>query len=295
MKKFFQILFVSLFVFSTLACDREKVNPQCTVHIPVTPSALSLQVYQMRNGLLKSEVALSTYILNKKIQHREERTLGLKEMSEAYSALLTLSRQWEDRDTAEELADLKKVLADFRLWQDKVETIVHSIDNTPALKLFYNELSKTTDIQKLNLKILIREEIKLEANKRRKYLLAALCEQERSLVVSFENLRSYLVSHDVSYSDISSAEWVVNSKNIKNLMYKNGPHFLFTNTQLDSYKKYIAARKKYEEIVPRILAIELGKHPQLKPNMSAFWWREELAPRAKEIHRVLNKILKNMK
>jgi hypothetical protein len=276
--------FLSLILLATLfSCSGEVTY---VTSIPVTGSNLNLTIFKTRNALLRCEVALNRYLLKKSSFPKAARQQALSDLKDGLTALIELK------------PDSKEILTivnEYKEWQGKVEAIAHKIDNTPALALFHKELNLFAVERRKHLGALLNVEKTLEDNKKRKTLVLAIAEQQRSFEASHQNLRSYLITEKGQYEKLSDVAAAENQKNLIHLQYRGGGHYLFTNVQKPHYKKFIAARKSYLIYRVRVLQIQNGKHPNLLPNLTRAWMQEELAPRFKKIDNFLIEMLESDK
>ncbi len=113
----------------------EVTNTVIALRVPTAQASLS-----MLNGMNHSLAALRGWIILGKDKFKDERTMAWSEEIEPSLAKMKhFSHNWTNTKNIERLSIIEKKLKDFKNFQQEIEDIAQSIDNTPALKiLFYN-------------------------------------------------------------------------------------------------------------------------------------------------------------
>ncbi|MBT6051294.1 MAG: methyl-accepting chemotaxis protein, partial [Candidatus Scalindua sp.] len=150
-----------------------KVNNRLIeLRVPTAHTSLSIL-----NGINHSLAALRGYIILGKDKFREERAIAWsEEIDTSLADMKKYALNWTNPKNLERLKIIEKNLIDFKKYQQDIEDVAQTVDNTPALKILFEEAAPKAAIMITNITRLIDLEAGLEATADRKALLGMMAD-----------------------------------------------------------------------------------------------------------------------
>ncbi len=280
---------IVLFIFLTLVLFIQyKLTTQEALqnHIVELRVPTNIAGHDLVNGINFSLAALRGYMILGKDRFKQEREVAWKEIDRNLDIMTEMSKNWTVPKNIETLNELKAVMAEFNLAQEKVEKISHSTDEQPAMKILINEAAPRAAKIVSALNRMINDEKKQPATPERKALLGMLADSRGSFSLGLASIRGYLINGDKKWVDQFNKRWRVNTARLKSIQ-KN--HYLLTETQLQLFNSYVNIRKEFAPLPPGMFEIR-GSN---KWNMANYLLGTEAAPRASKALEILADMVEN--
>ncbi len=233
------------------------------------------------NNINASLASLRGWMLTGNQAFKAERSAVWSDIAEVSSDLDRLSQNWTNPKNQEAWAEMKVVLAEFAEAQAKVEAIAHTPEEQPATHILVRDAAPLANILVTEITNIINHEAKQPATPERKALLGMMADTRGTTARGLANIRAFLLTGDQKFKQGFEVMWKKNTLRFGHL--KENQHLL-TPEQLDSFKKFDAAREKFAPLPPKMFSIRASK----KWNMANYLLVTEAAPRAGKI---LNKLL----
>ncbi len=120
------------------------------------------------NGVNHSLAALRGWIILGKEGFRKERAQAWSdEIDVSLAAMKKLSANWTNPKNVEDLAIIEKNLIEFRRYQQEIEDIAQTVDNTPAMKILFEQAAPQAAVLVTSITAMIDLEAKQEATAER--------------------------------------------------------------------------------------------------------------------------------
>ncbi len=191
-----------------------------------------------------------------------------------------LSKNWTDSNNLTLLSDLKTTLEEFKVVQQEVEDISHTDKNVQAYHVLLNEAAPRAAKMLTALNNIIDEEATLKATENRKQLLKYLADTRGSFAIGLANIRAYLLSGDITFSENFTAKWQVNEQRLNDI---NSNVALFTETQLVQWQIYQNTREEFSSLPAQMFSLRGAKDW----NKANYWLGTKAAPKAKKALNIL--------
>ncbi len=252
-----------------------------------TPTAQSSLM--MLNGMNHSLAALRGWMILGKDKFKEERKKAWKdELDLSFAELKKFSANWTNPKNIERLNTIEKKLSELKKYQQEIEEISQTIENTPATKILFEEAAPQASILASNITKMIDIEATLEATPERKALLGMMADVRGTLGLGLGNIRAYLLSGDEKYKDQFEKLWTKNSKRFKDL---NDNSSLLNGEQQGTLNLFSNARKIFNPLPPKMFEIR-GSNEWNRANT---WLGTKAAPTAFAIKTELDAMVSNQK
>jgi signal transduction histidine kinase/CheY-like chemotaxis protein len=236
------------------------------------------------NGVGHSLAALRGWLLLKDTRYKEEREdVWAREIDFPLEKLTTLAVKWADSSNVERLFIIKTEVEKLRIVTADVERIAETLDNTPALKLFYESALPKIDIIYNAITEMIDIEAKLEANSKRKKLLKNMADFRGSIARSVFELETYLLSGDEQSKENYEKHWRVNSLSYSAITDGVG---LMVSKQRELFSQVTQARNVFFGYPQEVFQLASGK----QKNIANHW----LATKALSSEKIIKQQLKLM-
>ncbi len=122
--------------------SNEVTNRVIDLRAPTARASLSMQ-----NGINHSLAALRGWIILGNDKFKEERrNAWSEELDTSLADMKKYSLNWTNPKNIEKLNSIDEKLKDFKKYQQEIEDIAQSIDNTPALKILFEEAAPQAEI-----------------------------------------------------------------------------------------------------------------------------------------------------
>ena len=180
---------------------------------PTAQTSLSMQ-----NGVNHSLAALRGWIILGKDKFKDERAKAWSE--ELDKSLVDMKRyatNWTNPKNIERLNIIEKNLKDFKLYQQQIEDIAQTVDNTPAVKILFEDAAPMASTMVSNITKLIDLEAGQAATADRKALLGMMADVRGTTGLALANIRAYLLSGDEKFKAKFDKLWAKNVRRFGDL------------------------------------------------------------------------------
>ncbi|MBL4726298.1 MAG: MCP four helix bundle domain-containing protein, partial [Rhizobiaceae bacterium] len=193
-----------------------------------------------------------------------------------------LSASWTVPANVAKWDEFKTILAEFKVAQDKVETIAKSSDEQPALKMLVTDAAPQAAIMSSKITEIINLELGNNAaiSGNRVQMLGMMADIRGTLGLGLANIRAYLLTGDKKFVNKFDGLWSKNTKRFGDL--QNSTHLLSAGQKI-AFSEFSAARKVFSPIPATMFEIRGSK----KWNMANYTLVSEAAPRAGKLLTIL--------
>ena len=164
--------------------------------------------------------------------------------------------------------------------QSEVEAIANTPDEQPATRIMMEKAVPLSRVIASNITAMIDEERTLPATPERKALLAAMADVRGFSVLAFADLRSYLVSGDLDFSQQFDDHW---SKSVERLTDLSSSRSLLTPQQAKALIELKQRREEYLPITRRMIDIRRSAEWNIARHLMA----TKVEPIAEELLKLL--------
>ncbi|MCG8633249.1 MAG: methyl-accepting chemotaxis protein [Desulfobacterales bacterium] len=256
------------------------VNRLIDHRIPTSYSVLNLV-----NGMNLSLASLRGWIILGEDRFRQEREKAWTETIEpSLEKLKLLAKEWEDRGNSARLPEIVTQAGRLKHFQQEIEDIAQTVENTPALKILFEQATPLSDVMVGEITAIINLEGTLEANEKRKALLGMMADLRGTTAVGIANIRSYLISGEEKYEKAFHKAWEKNRKRFRDFEESIR---MVTPEQYERFLKFASARAELEPLVEEMFKIRAGENW----NLANSWLKTKAAPSAKAIREQITLML----
>ena len=254
------------------------------LRVPTANSSL-----MMLNGINHSLAALRGWMLLGNEKFKSERAAAWdEEINPSLEAMKKFSETWTNQKNVERLESIQTTLTEFRGFQDEIEAIAQTVENTPANKLLLEEAAPTAAAMVANITKLIDLEAEQEATAERKALLGMMADVRGTTGLSLAAIRAYLLSGDKAFTNQFETLW---AKNIRRFGDLNTQTNLLNAEQLTAFSAFSKARTEFLPLPPQMFAIRGAAGW----NVANLWLGTKAAPAAGTIVQHLNAMVTDQK
>ena len=260
-----------------------KVNNRLIeLRVPTAHTSLSIL-----NGINHSLAALRGYIILGKDKFREERAIAWsEEIDTSLADMKKYALNWTNPKNLERLKIIEKNLIDFKKYQQDIEDVAQTVDNTPALKILFEEAAPKAAIMITNITRLIDLEAGLEATADRKALLGMMADVRGTTGLALANIRAFLLSGDDKFKKKFDTLW---AKNVKRFGDLTDHSTLLSPEQAEAFAAFSSAREVFAPLPSKMFEIRGGK----EWNLAHLWLAAKAAPTAFAIKEQLDGMVAN--
>ncbi len=258
-----------------------KIEHRLTdVRIPTVMAGMNLT-----DGLHLSLSGLRGYMILGKNpaaaeKFRAERQLGWDQIDESIAEMTGFSEKWTDPENIKRLDKIKVLAEEFRSAQQEVEDISHTPKNIPSYNILLTHAApRATDIVAA-LTTMINEESNQNSSPERKELLKLLADSRGSFAIGLANIRAYLLSGNLNFTDGFTEKWKLNETRYNELKKRES---LFTPKQASAWKVYSTTRLEFSELPAKMFESRASKDW----NLANYWLGSKAAPKASAIMSIL--------
>ncbi|MEE8431870.1 MAG: methyl-accepting chemotaxis protein, partial [Candidatus Desulfatibia sp.] len=249
---------------------------------PTAQSSLS-----MLNGINHSLAALRGWIILGKDKFKEERAKAWSEEIEpSEKALKQFSLNWTNPENIERLKTIETKLGDFKKYQQEIEDIAQIVDNTPALKILFEQAAPQAGILTTNITKMIDLEADLAATAERKALLGMMADVRGTTGLALANIRAYLLSGADKFKKKFDKLWAKNTRRFNDLSSNAN---LLTPEQAVAFDAFSQARDIFKVLPPEMFKIR----GSAEWNLANLWLGSKAAPTAFAIKQALDAMVAN--
>ena len=262
----------------------ETVERLTTIRVPTANASL-----MMLNGVNHSLAALRGWIILGKDKFKDERAKAWsEEIKASMEEMDKLSAKWTNPTNIEKLGIIRENMKLFEKYQQEIEEIANTIDNTPASKILFEEAAPQVVIMAENITKMIDLESKLEATADRKALLGMMADVRGTIGLGVGNIRAYLLSGDGKFRKGFEKLWEKNNRRFNDLTNNKD---LLTPQQMDAFGKLKIARATFNPFPAEMFRIRGGD----EWNLANAWLGTKAAPSAFAIKEQLDYMVSNQK
>ncbi len=249
---------------------------------PTARTSLSMQ-----NGVNHSLAALRGWIILGKDQFKAERAQAWsEELDKSLVEMKKYAANWTNPKNIERLNIIEKNLKDFKIYQQEIEDIAQTIDNTPAVKILFEDAAPKAAVMVSNITKLIDLEAKQAATAERKALLGMMADVRGTTGLALANIRAYLLSGDEKFKTKFDKFW---AKNIRRFGDLSDNAALFSPEQAKAFAAFSSARKEFSPLPQQMFEIR-GSNAW---NVANLWLGTKAAPAAGAIMKELRGMVAN--
>ncbi len=135
-------------------------NTVIDLRAPTAHASLS-----MLNGMNHSLAALRGWIILGKDKFKDERAMAWsQEIEPSIAEMKNYAQGWTNSENVERLNTIEKKMVEFKKYQQEIEDIAQSIDNTPALKILFEEAAPQADSLIRNMTAMVDSELQYDSS-----------------------------------------------------------------------------------------------------------------------------------
>ena len=239
------------------------------------------------NGINHSLAALRGWIILGKDKFKDERSKAWSdEIMTSLKKMQSLSVSWTDSKNIESLRVIEEKLEDFKKYQKEIEDIAQTTDNTPALKILFEQAAPQAVILTENITKMINAELKLEATPKRKALLGMMADVRGTTGLALANIRAYLLSGNDKFKKLFDKLWEKNTRRFGDLETSAA---LLTPEQKKAFNAFSEARRIFSPLPPEMFRLR----GSAEWNLANAWLGTKAAPTAFAIKKELDAMIKS--
>ena len=262
----------------------ETVERLTTLRVPTANASL-----MALNGVNHSLAALRGWIILGKDKFKEERAMAWsEEIKSSLDEMDKLSANWTNPTNIEKLGIIREKIRLFEKYQQEIEDIANTADNTPASKILFEQAAPQVAIMAENITKMIDLESELDATAERKALLGMMADVRGTLGLGVGNIRAYLLSGDEKFWKGFEKLWTKNKRRFNDL--SNNKNLLIPK-QMDAFGKLKVARTTFDPFPAEMFRIRGGD----EWNLANAWLGTKAAPTAAAIKEQLEYMVANQK
>ncbi len=257
-------------------------NQLIELRAPTAQTSLSMQ-----NGINHSLAALRGWIILGNDKFKVERAkVWSEELDKSLADMKRYATNWTNPKNVERLNIIDKNLKDFKVYQQEIEDIAQSVDNTPAIKILFEEAAPRAAVMVSNITKLIDLEAEQAATADRKALLGMMADVRGTTGLALANIRAFLLSGDHKFKTKFDKLW---AKNIRRFGDLSDNAVLLSPEQAEAFAAFSSAREEFSPLPPKMFEIRGGK----AWNLANLWLGTKAAPTAGAIMKELNGMVAN--
>ena len=276
------VAIIALVVFINIAQVRHAPELSHRITYIRTPTAKNSMI--MLNGVKHALAALRGWMLLGQEKYKKERAQVWSQ--ELHAPLLQMKKQalnWTHPENVTRLLQVEGILFKFEQFQQDIEDIAQTPDNTPALKMFFEQAVPLETHMSDNITQMIEWEASEPASDERKALLGIMAEVHGTLVLSFANLQRFLLSGDKQFQ--TQFEEILR-KNEHDFYELKNNIALLSPEQLKAFKAFSTARETFSPLCSQIF--QMRRQPDW--NLGNYWLATQAAPLADQLITILEQM-----
>lgn len=277
------VLLVTAVLITTWKVSKSNTVVDRLVDLRTPTSHASLA---MQNGVNHSLAALRGWIILGKDQFKEDRADAWSELDKSLADMKNYATNWSNPKNVERLNIIDKNLKDFKVYQQEIEDIAQTVDNTPAVKILFEEAAPKAAIMVSKITKLIDLEVEQAATADRKALLGMMADVRGTTGLALANIRAFLLSGDEMFKTKFDKLW---TKNIRRFGDLSDSAVLLTPEQVEVFAAFSSARKEFSPLPSKMFEIR-GSNEW---NLANLWLGTKAAPTAGAIMEQLNAMVTN--
>ena len=256
--------------FSLFSVDEITGSTERVSNLRV-PTALSGS--RMLNNINSSFANLRGYMLTGDKTFRSDLAEDWRYISNDITFIEELSKDWAGEKNIERWQEFKDLYSEFHEAQVRVQSIAHTADEQPALKILIEEALPRADVLNREVTGMIDEEVQLEATPDRKALLGTMADIRETMALTLTNTRLFLLTGDEQFYLHFEANWDKNTRRYDKL---NARIDLLTQSQRERVERFDTVRTELELLLPKMFEIRRSE----QWNMANYILITEVVPRS---------------
>jgi signal transduction histidine kinase/DNA-binding response OmpR family regulator/CHASE3 domain sensor protein len=257
--------------FSLFSVDEITGSTERVSNLRV-PTALSGS--RMLNNINSSFANLRGYMLTGDKTFKSNLADDWKYISSDMILIEELSKDWAAEQNIERWQEFKDLYSEFHEAQVRVQSIAHTADEQPALKILIEEALPRADVLNREVTGMIDEEVQLEATPDRKALLGTMADIRETMALALTSTRRFLLTGDERFYLYFEANWDKNTRRYDKL---NARIDLLTQSQRERVERFGTVRTELELLLPKMFEIRRSE----QWNMANYILITEVVPRCK--------------
>ena len=262
-------------------------NTQLEHHINGILVPLVEKEIEFKSSINESLSALRGYMILGKDKFKEQRHSAWEDIKSEISAISS-KEDYLSEDNRANYQELKELLKEFEIAQQKVEDIANTTGSLPANRMLIEEAAPRATKVLQAVTGIINEEKNLAATPERKNLLGLLADSRGSFAVGLASVRAYLLSGESSWKEDFERRWKVNTQRYESLK-ENA--YLFNQTQKEHFSNYQKYRSEFATFPEKMFTIRESN----QWNIANYLLATEAAPRAERILEIIQQMSHGVK
>ncbi len=274
------IAVVSVVIFHTKSLENvtKKIHQ---IRVPTSHTSM-----EMLNGINHSLAALRGWVILGEEKFKSERIVAWNDQIEpSLNRMTTLSKLWTNPENRERLNNIQKDTHNFKIIQEKIESIAHTAQNNPAKKMFFEEVAPLETLIMLDLKKMITQEIQNSIPSSFEKL-QKLTELEVTFPLVMTNVDQFLLSGKKEFRSLFFKNL---QKCNKLLLQVKKIQTTFSKPQQAALNQFEQSFKKFDASVNKVISIRAGE----KWNLAQYGLEIEAIPTALKIKENLKRMVEN--
>ncbi len=239
----------------------------------------------MLNGMNHSLASLRGWIILGEEQFKKEREEAwIKQIDASLKQLNILATEWTNPENIKRLQKVGMDIDKFRMYQEEIEDIAQTEENTPARKIFFNQVDPLQKVIVSNLTKMLKLELKNPQTKQRRGLASLMTDIEATTTLAIEKIEEYLLSGTSKFQKEFEHHWNVNSKHYIDLETRAS---ILSDEQRMALKRLSEARAEVAPLFKQIIAIRSSD----MWNKANYKLKTQAAPISTTINHFLNEMV----
>ncbi len=225
-------------------------------------------------------------VLGKDTFKTDRKSAWDKEINPSISFMDKVSVNWTNPKNKKRLEELKSLLVEFAKYQQEIEDIAQTVENTPATKILFEQAAPHAAVMMKNITLMIDIEATLPATRERKKLLVMMADVRGTLGLGLANIRAYLLSGETTFRDQFFVLAKKHDRQYQNLSKNRG---LLNSRQRAAFTEFQKAKKDFAPLPNMMFDLRSGK----SWNLANEWLATKAAPVGAKIIEILEAMHQN--
>lgn len=236
---------------------------------------------KMLNGINQSLAGLRGWMLLSNENFKSVRAKAWTDyIDKGYNDMEVLSKNWTNPENVSKLKEVKTLLDEFKVAQVEIENMANSEDNIPSYKMLLNQAAPEAAIMSAKITEMIDIELTREATAERKDVLGMMADIRGTLGLGLANIRAYLLTGEVKFSETFNNLWAKNDRRFDDLSKK---YSSLNSSQQSAFNAFRAARDKFVAFPTQMFELRGSE----EWNVANYWLKTKAAPRAGRLTELL--------
>lgn len=281
----FTLVILILLVIILVIIQMVKEIESTTHRVVVLRTPTALASLMMLNGMNHSLASLRGWIILGEDQFKKEREEAwASQIDASLQKLNVLSTDWTDKENVRRLQKIGTDIDLFRMYQEEIEDIARTEDNTPARKIFFHQVDPLEHVIVSNLTQMLKLELRNPQTRERRGLASLMTDIEATTGLAIEKIEEYLLSGADVFKEEFEHQWNINSRYYIELETRAS---ILSDQQQEALKRLSDARAEMAPLVQQIITIRASE----QWNKAHYKLKTEAAPVAATINHLLNEMV----